>query len=304
MQDLSELKTAKWEFKTFIIDREKRIIGGFATTERPDRDREIVDFKSVRDSFTEYMANNAILILHHDLAKPAGKVIFHEEGLSKAGFKGIKIQARIGRSNSKHADCEIAWEMIEQGMLNAFSIRYQPVVKISEGKDLRRVIVRDLQEITLTSVGSNPDTLIDTVIKSLKDIHLFEDEDELDEETLTKILKESNKGLMTKIDTRFEEIEKKFESETKSLKIAIANEDPKTWIENMNEADQKSLGEYIGKQIKNAVQMKSLNKATEGTPGPGEKGEGEDKDDDPPKSDTKGLDNRSTDWDNFLKGGK
>ena len=155
-----------------IVDYEKRIIKGTMTTERLDRDNEIVDHLSVKSAFPYFLEVSPALVILHDLLAPAGRVLDYRIG-EKNGSKAIDITVQVAKSRNPDTPCEFAWEMVEQGVFNGFSFQYEYEKKVSEktAKGMaKRVFISDIWEVSLVPVMANPDGTFKEVIKSLKSL--------------------------------------------------------------------------------------------------------------------------------------
>jgi len=133
-----------------VGDDEERAIEGYASTPDLDRQGEILPPEAFEKGLEDYLGNPILLYQHGEdpeIAKnPIGRVV----ELALRPGKGLWIRALIAEGD-KHADR--VWNLIKQGMLNAFSVRgmYEKV---------KNVIKRwDLTEISIVSVPANQRTL-------------------------------------------------------------------------------------------------------------------------------------------------
>lgn len=211
-------KTATFEFD--IVDYENRIIRGPVTTDRVDRDREIIDHESVKSAFADFLDSAPALVILHDLLAPAGKVNSYTTGM-KGQNRAVYIESQVARSRDPRRDCEFAWEMVEQGVFNAFSFQYEWEKKVEEkgpdGEPVKRVYIRDIWEVSLLPVPSNKDAIIEERIKSLR-------------------------GMLPSRQGRQKELI------TTAIKSLTTNES-----ETMDDEDIKKLTEALGEQVNKAV---------------------------------------------------
>ena len=150
------------------------IIAGIATTEKLDRDGEIVDMESVRGVWQDYMVN-PVIRYHHGVDKrnpdAIGRVI--PEHIDSSGKtwktemteKGPFIVAKI----SNAPDTESIRTKIKEGVLSGLSIggRAKRVKEFSNtlGKDVNRVLTKRISEISVVDLPANPDSFFN-VLKS------------------------------------------------------------------------------------------------------------------------------------------
>jgi len=211
-----------------IVDYDRRIIEGTLTTERLDRDNEIVDHHSVKSAFPTFLETGPALVVLHDLLAPAGRVLKHWSGV-KNGRKAVKVRVQVAKSRNPDTPCEFAWEMVEQGVLNGFSFQYEYSKKVNEKTSkgmAKRVFVEDIWEVSLVPVMANPDGTFDQVIKSMKSLIGNRPQRKRLVATAIKSLtkgenmpldKETKEELNEVIKTAIEGVGEKFSQEIKSL---------------------------------------------------------------------------------------
>lgn len=144
------------------IDKEQRIVSGYATLEVPDKTSptpEVVDYDSAKAAFAGWIGN--IREMHLPIA--VGKAI---EVVPDDAKRGIFISAQI----SKSRDGEDAWTKVTEGILTAFSIGAKGVTRSSEvwksaGKNetVHRVKITTLAEVSLVDNPACPGTFFDVV---------------------------------------------------------------------------------------------------------------------------------------------
>ena len=255
------ISQASFEYvvKSTITDDEQRIIEGFATVQVIDRDSEILDVDSIAKSFEQFM-KNPVLLLHHDLTKPVGRVLDYEIRM-KNGAKGIWIRAQIAKG-TKEAD--ETWSLVKQGIIKAFSIRGRiGTAKTAKqnGKRIRIAEITDLLEVSLVSVPANPEALIEVVLKSLGQL---KEENSVDQKEIQKSLvglkDELKKEFEETIEKRFSVLESKIEEIVKKLDVGKVEEQPSD-KERAPEELRKYVTEVVEKAIEENAQLLVLKKA-------------------------------------------
>jgi hypothetical protein len=144
------------------IDKEQRIVSGYATLEVPDKTTpvpEVVDYQSAKAAFGRWVGN--IREMHLPIA--VGKAI---EIVPDDEKRGIYISAKISTSR----DGQDAWTKIQEGVLTAFSIGMKGVKRAPEtvtagGKSVavNRITFQDLAETSLVDNPACPGTFFDAV---------------------------------------------------------------------------------------------------------------------------------------------
>ncbi len=141
------------------IDRERRLVGGFATTEKLDKQNEVVDYEASRKAFGEWQGN--LREMHEP--KAVGRAIDIQE--DNEG-KRIYVTAKISKG------AEDTWEKVKDGTLTGFSIGGQTLDKMSqiikdtdtgESKQITRITKYKLNELSLVDNPANPDAQFELV---------------------------------------------------------------------------------------------------------------------------------------------
>lgn len=149
------------------------LVQGVASTEDVDRDGEIVDQKSLADAAAS--AKSIPVFWQHDWDAPVGKVVEVQPGDGK-----LYANVSIGK------DYEIPYKggslsvnsvrkMVEQGIVNAFSIGFEASMQKSEDSDTPVLKVSDIHEISIVTVPANAGALF-SVAKMARES--FEDEED------------------------------------------------------------------------------------------------------------------------------
>lgn len=140
-------------------DPDTLIVEGYASTGIVDRVRDRIfpdAFKKGLDAFMR----NPVVLWHHDVTKPIGKVL-----AATIDEVGLRVKVAIDRSLTWGRE---AAKMIERGMLNAFSVR--AVNDLAEGwvdaNGVRNITNWDLREISVVSVPAHQQALF-SIAKAL-----------------------------------------------------------------------------------------------------------------------------------------
>lgn len=140
-------------------DPDTLIVEGYASTGIVDRVRDRIfpdAFKKGLDAFMR----NPVVLWHHDVTKPIGKVLS-----ATIDEVGLRVKVAIDRSLTWGRE---AAKMIERGMLNAFSVR--AVNDLAEGwvdaTGVRNITNWDLREISVVSVPAHQQALF-SIAKAL-----------------------------------------------------------------------------------------------------------------------------------------
>lgn len=137
------------------VDKEKRIVSGFATLDNIDRQGDRVTAEASRKAFENFRGN--VRLMHQPI--PAGKVVnFRSEPFFSPNdnkmYNGVYVDAYI----SKGADN--IWEMVLDGTLTGFSIGgnvkdSENVLDPSSQKSVRIIKDYDLVELSLVDSPAN-----------------------------------------------------------------------------------------------------------------------------------------------------
>lgn len=138
----------KNEFRLFAkiqkIDKEKREVYGYASTEAMDSQNEIVKKEAIEKALPDYMKFGNIREMHQPSA--VGKTKSAE-----IDDKGLFLKTKIVDDS--------AWEKVKEGVYNGFSIGGRILEKV--GKEIRNL---ELVEISIVDRPANPEALF-TVYK-------------------------------------------------------------------------------------------------------------------------------------------
>lgn len=151
------------------------VIMGIASTGNLDHDHERIDMESLRAQWAKYMENPIVRYMHgKDARNPdaIGKVIpeyidskgkvYRTEFTEKGPFIIVKI--------SNADDVKPIRTKIKEGILKGFSIggRADRVKQFDHelGKDINRVIVKRLSEISVVDLPANPEGIFEVIEKA------------------------------------------------------------------------------------------------------------------------------------------
>jgi len=186
------------------IGEKERFIEGYASTDSFDRVGDSISPEAFRPGMESFM-RNPIVLFNHDFDRPIGKVVDYRIDKDR-----LWIKVEIARGTR---DVDEVWSLIEQGVLNAFSVATTHGI-IGEIDDEKRNRINrwDLAEISVVTVPANEEALFNVskvkILKSLKkemekemgkeeNRKLEEEEEEEEEEKDQKSLKKDLEGIPT-----------------------------------------------------------------------------------------------------------
>lgn len=132
------------KFKRFIpikkIDKDQRMVFGFASTPDLDSDGEIISLEAMKNALPGYMEFPTIREMHQPKAIGTTKTaeIIDDPKMGKGMWIGAKIVA------------DDAWKLVKEGVLTAFSVAGHVIDKIDNV-----INAIDLVEISLVDVPAN-----------------------------------------------------------------------------------------------------------------------------------------------------
>jgi HK97 family phage prohead protease len=156
------------EFKVHTPSLEKsttkdgrRLIKGYASTSSLDRQSEIISRQALEGAAKDLMTNSTVFLEHQHASLPVAKILS-----STLDDKGILIVAEM----SKATFCNDVWTLIEEGILNSFSIGGIVLDGHDErGEDGKSYHVIDkicLLEVSIVGLPANPDCKFSPIYKS------------------------------------------------------------------------------------------------------------------------------------------
>lgn len=128
------------------VDRQQRVVSGYASTERVDRAGEIVLKSAIEDALDDYLQFPTVRQMHQ--LNAVGKTI--EASMDD---RGLYISAKI-------VD-DAAWTKVTEGVFLGFSIGGKVLAR--DPKDRSVITKVRLDEISLVDRPSNPEAVIDLV---------------------------------------------------------------------------------------------------------------------------------------------
>ncbi|RZJ46279.1 MAG: HK97 family phage prohead protease [Brevundimonas sp.] len=99
------------------------------------------------------------MLLYHDMKRPIGRWAKFNESET-----GLQVEGKI---SIKTRDGGEAYELVKDGALGGLSIGYQTLRKRMDGK-VRELLDLNLHEVSLVSIGANPQALV-TGVKEILD---------------------------------------------------------------------------------------------------------------------------------------
>ncbi len=137
------------------VDKERRIVSGFATLDNVDRQKDIVTAEASMKAFSKFRGN--IREMHQPLA--VGKMVAFKEDKyfdpeTKTFFKGIYVSAYVSKG------AQDTWEKVLDGTLSGFSIggrmnKYDDAYDEKSNSSIRIIKEYDLVELSLVDTPAN-----------------------------------------------------------------------------------------------------------------------------------------------------
>ena len=137
------------------VDKERRIVSGFATLDNIDRQKDIVTAEASMMAFSKFRGN--IREMHQPLA--VGKMVAFKEDKyfdpeTKTFFKGIYVSAYVSKG------AQNTWEKVLDGTLSGFSIggrmnKYDDAYDEKSDSSIRIIKEYDLVELSLVDTPAN-----------------------------------------------------------------------------------------------------------------------------------------------------
>lgn len=137
------------------VDKENRIVSGFATVDNVDRHGDIITAEASKKAFSNFRGN--VRLMHQPI--PAGKLVsfkeqsYYDQETGKT-YNGVFVDAYISKG------AQDIWEMVVDGTLTAFSIggkikKFDTVFDKEEDSSVRVVTDYELQELSLVDSPAN-----------------------------------------------------------------------------------------------------------------------------------------------------
>lgn len=123
-------------------------IEGYANTIDKDRAGDVIPAHVWELGITQFL-KNPIILAHHDMTSPAGRMVEH-----RIDSKGLWIKARIS------AAAEDTFNLVKDGVLTAFSVKF--IIKDADYNSIADVFViteLELLEISVVSIPMNQNSL-------------------------------------------------------------------------------------------------------------------------------------------------
>src|SRR5262245_58714247 len=139
---------------TKVLDAERRIIRGLATTPDPDRHGDVIEPLGV--SFK----NPLPLLLFHDTQRPVAMATFAAP--TEAGVAFEATIAEVAEAGSLRARVDEAWQSIKPGVITGVSIGFR-ALEVAEMKTGFRFLKTEVVELSLVTIPANASATILTV---------------------------------------------------------------------------------------------------------------------------------------------
>jgi hypothetical protein len=137
------------------VDKERRIVSGFATLDNVDRQSDIVTAEASMKAFSKFRGN--IREMHQPLA--VGKMVSFKEDKyfdpeTKKFYSGVYVSAYVSKG------AQDTWEKVLDGTLSGFSIggrmnKYEDAYDSNVDKQIRIIKEYDLMELSLVDTPAN-----------------------------------------------------------------------------------------------------------------------------------------------------
>lgn len=160
-----------WEYAFAFeksVDPEQgiRAIQGYASTEDVDLDMEIVTREAMAGAVAGYMSHEgryATVRFMHDKSRPIGKVVD-----AQPTKKGLFVKAVLAQGTQA---AEEAWNLIEQGVITAFSIGGKVLEaqreKLDDGRTVNKITKLNWAETSIVDSPANRSTMFSVLSKSV-----------------------------------------------------------------------------------------------------------------------------------------
>jgi len=132
------------------VDKDKRMIEGYASTETLDSQGEIVSRKAITDALDGFMEYANVREMHQPSAVGVVKT-------AKIDEKGLHIKAKIVDDN--------AWNKVKEGVYKGFSIGGQILVKKSN-----KILQMMMNEVSVVDRPANPDAKFSLIKMDQKEL--------------------------------------------------------------------------------------------------------------------------------------
>lgn len=155
------------------VDKENRLVSGFATLDNLDKHGDVVEAEASRKAFTRFEERGNIREMHMPVA--VGKMVkFEERGVVEKSddgedvtYNGIYVTARVSKG------AQTTWEKVLDGTLSGFSIgavvKEKEEVFKDDGTHYRVIKDYELFELSLVDSPANPMANVVTVMKVTDD---------------------------------------------------------------------------------------------------------------------------------------
>lgn len=151
--------TCKQGFKTKKLSDGSTIVEGWANAGTVDRTKEII-LEEAWSNLDNYKKTGVILF-NHDPDKPIGKMLE-----IRGTDKGLWLKAKI--SKSKDPFVSYIRDLVEEGVLNAFSVGFDPIDEQKNQDGIVEVKSLDLYEVSVVTLPANQDSIFTLSSKSFK----------------------------------------------------------------------------------------------------------------------------------------
>lgn len=125
-----------------------RYVEGYASYDILDRVGDRIDPEAFQEGIESYFLTNPIVLFNHDMDKPVGKVVEY-----KIDAFGLWVKVRIATGTIL---ADEVWTLVQQGILNAFSVATTAdIVGEVDNEGRNRINRWDLAEISIVTVPAN-----------------------------------------------------------------------------------------------------------------------------------------------------
>lgn len=222
------------------VDKEKRIVSGFATLDNIDRQGDIITAEASQKAFERFRGN--VRLMHQPI--PAGKVVnfrqdvFYDKETNKQ-YRGVFVDTYVSKG------AQDVWEMVLDGTLTGFSIGgaikdFEKVYDPTSDGTVRVVKDYDLVELSLVDSPANQLANIFSIEKADKD------------GVATSIFSKSD--IQNVFWCEKDELAYTDFSETRDCLVCSKDLSPIGWLDIVEGEDMdKALGEMVSNYIQKGV---------------------------------------------------
>lgn len=192
-------------FKTKKMSNGETVIEGWANAATVDRGKEVINQDAWKN--LENYKKNGIILFNHDPDKPIGKMLD-----IRATEDGLWLKAKI--SKSKDPFVSYIRDLVDEGILNAFSVGFDPIDEEKNHDGVLEVKALDLYEVSVVTLPMNQDSIFSLSSKSFKGMEY--------KEVKNQVLKQKGAMVAAAAQEKLGELEKAGELDKEKLVQMVA----------------------------------------------------------------------------------